>query len=409
MKANAVKKSTWAVTAMSLFASLAVSSPARAESGELDGFLLYGISGSNALVQYSFADRQLETIGQIHLDDGRIISDVQGMSCIPGHLNTYAIWIDPEDNRTKLLYINTETAAATVVNDNVEGGTLGGATTAVAPEGEPYWRAFGVQLKKTNPPIDCDGWVNLNPNNSPHNLFEAETPTGMYTRDSLHRDAPVQSLPDGKALLYTGPASRIRFKPKGHGNQNTLLVINDDGTNEPMLLQNSNTYTFSGDMTVTIINDHFHNSRAMGHWWIQITGTGLTIEDDVSVSTPDRLVEFNHKTGEVHELLPLQRGYDSLTTPDGQTFYAAKDGEIYRIDPVNNVESRLGSLPSADIEGLAFTGSKVAAFSTTDNQLLLLDILPGGTGSVTPVSIGATDLRTIVLTKVKPVGQPTYD
>ena len=58
--------------------------------------------------------------------------------------------------------------------------------------------------------------ININPNNNSDFEFYLEKPDGStITRDDLHAD---------RDLDYNGPATLIRFKPKGNGNQNSLTV-----------------------------------------------------------------------------------------------------------------------------------------------------------------------------------------
>ena len=187
---------------------------------------------------------------------------------------------------------------------------------------------------------------------------------------------------------YVGPCKEIRVKPKGNGNQNGLMI---DGQAYP--LQNSNTYVFTGDMTARIHNDHINgNGMAMGLWWVDITGT--IVQNDV-VTLPDRLVRVHHKTGLVTELFALQRGYDSLASADGQTFFATSGDTLYRIDATSETETAVGSLSGTDGLGLEFGGATLACFEIVNDRLLPLSTTNGGTlGSA--IDLGATDLGTII-------------
>lgn len=115
------------------------------------------------------------------------------------------------------------------------------------------------------------GELNINPNNSPHNEFSlTKGDGGVITRDDLHKKAPI----DGNGTYYEGPATLMHVNPKGNGNQNTFYV---DG--EVFPLKNSETYDFSGDMTVRVYNDKPKKGKAMGHWWVA-TGGFLDKGDD---------------------------------------------------------------------------------------------------------------------------------
>jgi len=114
------------------------------------------------------------------------------------------------------------------------------------------------------------GKVNLNPSNNDDFEFILEKPDGTrITRDDLHA-----SRGD---LEYTGPAVMIRFRPKGNGNQNTLVV---DG--EVYRVSNGTLYTIrSSDLEVHLYNEKAENNgHVMGHWWLETTGTATTVEND---------------------------------------------------------------------------------------------------------------------------------
>ena len=121
-----------------------------------------------------------------------------------------------------------------------------------------------------DPPVGLTvgGMININPNNKDDFEFELLTPDGPITRDDMH---------DSRATTaYSGPATQIRVRPKGNGNQNSLTV---DGQGHA--LRNGTTYTISSqNMTVNLYNSRpgrMRNGHAMGRWWIEITATGATI------------------------------------------------------------------------------------------------------------------------------------
>ncbi|OGV66511.1 MAG: hypothetical protein A2498_05060 [Lentisphaerae bacterium RIFOXYC12_FULL_60_16] len=109
------------------------------------------------------------------------------------------------------------------------------------------------------------GEININPNNSPQNEFTVTLPdNSTITRDDLHQDYAG----------YTGQAVTVHVKPKGNGNQNSMLV---NGNPYPV----SNAYTYdilSSTMSINIYNDNINGSgKAVGKWWIAIAATSATL------------------------------------------------------------------------------------------------------------------------------------
>jgi hypothetical protein len=110
------------------------------------------------------------------------------------------------------------------------------------------------------------GEININPNNSADNEFNLALPDGTaITRDNLR--------------AYSVTAKQVLVKPKGNGNQNSLIV---DG--QPYTVLNADTYTITGDpMIVNLYNDHYQSDgKAMGQWWIGINAKNATV-----THTPD--------------------------------------------------------------------------------------------------------------------------
>lgn len=106
------------------------------------------------------------------------------------------------------------------------------------------------------------GEININPNNSTDNEFTLALPGGVaITRDAL--------------TSYAGPATSVTVKPKGYGNQNSLVV---DG--QPYTLENANSYFISGNpMTVNLYNDN--GGGVMGQWWMALDVTNATITSTI--------------------------------------------------------------------------------------------------------------------------------
>ncbi|MEE9211173.1 MAG: hypothetical protein V3U29_00800, partial [Phycisphaeraceae bacterium] len=85
--------------------------------GALNDSALYGIDAGNCeLIRYDFADSSSSIVGTIRsTQSGAILSDIKGAAYIPGHLNIIGFWTDPADGFTKVVYVNTLSAKATVV------------------------------------------------------------------------------------------------------------------------------------------------------------------------------------------------------------------------------------------------------------------------------------------------------
>jgi len=122
------------------------------------------------------------------------------------------------------------------------------------------------------PPPNVSGLININPNNNNDFEFTLEKRNGsVITRDDLLAS-------DGQLTYENGPAVRLRFKPKGNGNQNSMTY-----NGQPYVLHNKDRYTITSDnMTVHLYNDHA-NAPAMGRWWMQVTAVGGTIIRDADV------------------------------------------------------------------------------------------------------------------------------
>lgn len=112
------------------------------------------------------------------------------------------------------------------------------------------------------------GQININPNSSPQHEFLLMTAEGQaYDRDDLQN----ASLQD-----YSGNAYLVRVKPKGASDQ-TIIV---DGA--AYTLDRNLAYNFSApSFPVVLTNDNRDtNGLAMGQWWININGSGISFGDD---------------------------------------------------------------------------------------------------------------------------------
>ena len=119
-------------------------------------------------------------------------------------------------------------------------------------------------------PAPLTGAINLNPSNNVNFEFLLDRPDGSrITRDDL--------LASNGLFNEVLTATRIRFRPKGNGNQNTLLL---NGASYPMT--NSRIYELEAEpgteMTAHLYNDSPNPGHSMGHWWLgSVSGPSVRI------------------------------------------------------------------------------------------------------------------------------------
>jgi len=391
------KKSLLATLAAGLVLSVAGQAKAQTVHAILSDQAMLGINRSNGnLSHYNFATSTATTIGAIKDSGNTVMTGIDAAAYFAGFDNIYALWQNPNDSKNKLVYVDVRTAKATVVNSDVEGGKFTGAT-GVATATDPY-AVFAVQQQKVKPPATISGLLNLNPNNSAQNEFTMVTGAGAtITRDTLHAAGTLPA--DG--TYYQGAATFVHVKPKGNGNQNGLII---DGV--AFALQNSNTYDFNGDMVVRLYNDKLKgNGTAMGKWWLQIVSGTVVINNDVQVLTPNRIAQIDQKTGTVTEIMPLARAYSGLATTNGTVFYTTFGADLYKIDTVNNTETKVASMPCDKVVGMNFVNARMMAYDWSYAKLAPLSTTTAQT-EATPVNVGLGALGPILFT---PLAQdPTF-
>lgn len=390
-----------------------------------DGRVLYGIGRDTGnLMRYDFDSSTLSNVGPIYDADSILLNGIDASAHVPGHQNIYGFWTDPSDGQTKLVYIDCESANATVIGGPMGPGMMTGAVSVKTPENgwvfpnpdgtqpvldEYDWTIFGVHQVEaqttsaghnhaTGGCTPASGDININPNNSPHNEFTVALPDDTsFNRDDLH-DKNIQLSSNG--VFYTGPAESVWVKPKGNGNQNGLTYNGQSYT-----FENGKTYLISGDdMQITVYNDHVHsNGKAMGHWWVHIDGGCVTIEEENQQAAPALqsllvgLYQIDHKTGQTRHLMALSRSYDGLATLDGTTFFGTNGTNLYSINPTTQTESLVGSTGTDRVMGLEFTGTTLMGFQNVGDRLVPINAITGaplGQG----VDIGTEELGTIIFT-----------
>ena len=350
---------------------------------------------TGSLWRYDFSTSKKTWINYVRdVETGQVLTNVRAAGYFnemppnhPGFQQIHAFWLDPADSHSKVLHVDIETAEARLTGIDLGEGTVTGAEAVVEDDGIRHWHIYGLQSSVQPPqPKAVEGMANLNPNNSPDNEFNMVTPGKTYTRDDLHKDAPVNE----QGVLYSGPASSVYFKPKGNGNQNSLIL-----NGEPYYLSNGKGYEFTDTLTVTVFNDHVKNTKAMGHWWIGIDAQTATVtEDGTTIVTPPEpytptssLFSIHTETGLATTIFEMGRQYNGLASNDGgETFYAVTtSGILYRIDPVAKTETAIGSTGmGAGVTELEFVGSTLYAFDTQPDRLFPIDTATGakiGTGA----------------------------
>jgi hypothetical protein len=349
----------------------------------LTGQVMYGINRTNAaLVHYDFASAQSNTVGTVKDSSNTVMTGIEAAAYFPGFLNIFALWENPSDHKNKLVYINTQTAAATVVATDLEGGHFSGAC-GVATTTDPY-TVFAMQNAKVKPPATISGLLNINPNNSTDNEFSLTRESGgTITRDTLKNVSSV----DADGTYYQGNATLVHVKPKGNGNQNGLII---DGA--AYALQNSNTYDFNGSMQVRLYNDKIKNNdnSPMGHWWLQIISGTVVINNDVQVLTPHRIAKVNQLDGTVTEIMPVSRAYTGLATTNGTVFYTTADKDLYKIDTTLLTETKIGTMSLTKVYGMKFVGGNMMAYDNSATVLAPVSTSTAqNTGTQANLGVGA--------------------
>lgn len=388
-KVRTVKK--WALSAAIAAGALTFSGQAIAQPSVADTIAetyMYGIDRNNGqLRRYQFSSQSLEAVGTVSNTGGQACEGIDAAGYIPGFANIFALWQDPSDSQNKLLYVSLVDAHAAIVADDLEGGKFTGAV-AVNTVAHPF-SLFAVQVEDVAPPQDIAGVININPNNSPDNEFQvvidAAAGTG-FSRDQLHNNTVV----NGGGTYYTGPATEVRVKPKGNGSQNSLTL-----NGEALAMQNSNTYTFTGQMQIRVYNDHIHsNGKAMGKWWIEITEGQVVLNNEAAVTTPNRLAKIDYRDGTVTEVMVLSRAYAGLATQDGNVFYAVSGDKLYSFDITAETETEIGTMGLGEVSDLEFVGDYLMAYDITAEKLAPVSMVDGsllgtatgfGTGKVSPI------------------------
>lgn len=236
------------------------------------------------------------------------------------------------------------------------------------------------------------GTININPNNSEDNRFFLVAANGsVITRDDL-----VNATLKSDGVLFDGAANLVRVRPHGNGSQNELAI---DG--QPYDIKNNTTYTLTGALNATVYNAAVDsNGKATGQWKVVFTEGPAVLQDPNNPGDGDppksRLIQVDHRTGQVVPLIALDNIYDGLAAVSNDSFFATKDNNLYLINPLAQTETQIGQTAYDQNRSLEFAGSMLLDFSTSAGRLIQTN---AGTGSTigNPINVGVNDLRSIIL------------
>jgi len=94
----------------------------------INDYVLYGIDNtSGELIRYPMDTGTLTSIGTVQLSNGTVLTGIEATAYVPRNSKIFAFWSDPSDSVSKLVYVNTSTAQATIVGQNLGEGMVTGA------------------------------------------------------------------------------------------------------------------------------------------------------------------------------------------------------------------------------------------------------------------------------------------
>src|SRR5690606_31193826 len=105
------------------------------------------------LYRYDFAKSAMADIGLVKDTSNRTLSFINAAAYVPGFQNIFAFWTDPDDNLSKLIYVDTTNATGVVMGNDLGPGRVTGAT-AVAVNGQ--WQVYAVQTVESSEDENVD-------------------------------------------------------------------------------------------------------------------------------------------------------------------------------------------------------------------------------------------------------------
>jgi len=407
---------------------------------DTDGKVLYGIDRDNAsLIRYDFGSHSLSTVGTVRSDDVSALTDMDAAAHIPGHQNIYGFWTDPDEGLVHLVYINAETAAATIIGDDLDHGKVTGATAAQVSyivddhddhddDGDDDDDHGDHDDDDHGHGNDDDGVDDDNPGNSDG---VNENGMGHGTHDDDHGDHDddddddhgdhddddhesssldaglgwsvfaVQTLEDEDSDDDHGD-----HDDHGHGNDDDGVDDDNPGNSDGVDDHGMGHGAHDGDG----VDDHGDHDDEDHPCDDEDDGDGDDEDDcggDLDIETGYRLIQVDHHSGDTTELMSLTREYDGLATTDGVTFFATSGTDLYRIDPTDGTETLVDATGLDLMFGLAFADATLMGYENVNDHLVPIDLSTGAPlGS--PMNLGTSDLGTIIFidAATDPMNQP---
>ena len=421
---------------------------------------LYGIDREGGhLSRFDFSTGLLTDIGHVHDTAGNELDGIEASAYIPGFTNLYGFWLDPSDGQSKIVYINANTAQATVVGSPMGSDQFTGAAAVETTSG---WGIYGIQqplpigfditggevvpeedyaVKVTVlgaafalAGVDQPVTMRVNIGGSayePLGVFEGAVSGDL--NDGVTHEAVISSMHTaGTGLSVVGRAWKIRDGASGTSDDDWIVSTTVDSTataTEVIVLRDGDplppiasfadpvstadflepyidfsTHTVVLDEGQALFLYELAESGAAGGDFDDLAvlvTLGRTVSDVDGTATTSsdagRLVKVDHKTGATTEIMTLSRPYYSLASTDGFIFHATgKKGAIYEIDATSGTETLVGSASGVDrMVALEFAGTTAMGFDVVGDELVPLDA-SSATVLGSPASLGVKDLGTII-------------
>lgn len=249
-------------------AAMAIGIATSGQAQTLDDYKMLGInSKTGELIKYGFVDDSLQSAGTIQLSTGTVLTGIEGSAYVPLNSKIFGFWNDPTDHLTKLVYINTQSAAATIVGQDLGAGLITGAVAAPAsavtpPAGDQPTHAsdaqqYQVYAVQEAEPIDFEV------------TNEEVVPTESYAaRVTVLGSAITAGGSYDMPVTLQFQVGGVTMQPFGAYTQALGGDINDGENPRTYLMPN----IFAADTPVTILaqswdkTDSSHDGSLESHW-----------------------------------------------------------------------------------------------------------------------------------------------